>query len=124
MTTGVKEITEAALNWTTQCRCGDALVTVNPEMVQEPYAVHHTIKNGRAVGPGYTITHRPSGLAVWHVREFAAALAVVKWLNANLVLPDTEKTVVDWKDKLAPTAKTRLVAELSAIAPREYVAIA
>lgn len=117
MTTSV----EAAPNWTTQCRCGDALVQVDPEMVQGPYAVHRTIKDMRPVGPGYTITHRPSGYAVWHVREFSAAIAVAKWLDENVTLPPSYDAVWNWKQNLTPNERTRLVGGMSAIAPREWV---
>lgn len=109
-------------SWTTICRCGTNEVAVEPEAVFGAFAVHLTISNGNR-GPGYTITHRPSGFAVWHVREFAAAIAVAKWLDESLILPDTVETVTHWKQKLTPIARTRLVVSLSAIAPREWVVV-
>lgn len=118
MTTSV----EAQPDWTTQCRCGDALVPVDPEMVQGPYAVHRTIKNSRAVGPGYTITHRPSGFAVWHVRAFDAAVRIAQWLDENVTLPPTYDDVWEWKQNLTPMARSALVGGMSKIAPREWVA--
>lgn len=104
------------------CRCGKAgetTVVVEAEVLVGNYAVHLTICNGSR-GPGYSITHRKSGFAVWHVRELAAAVAVATWLDANLALPDTWELVTEWKATGADV-KAKLVVALSEIAPREWV---
>lgn len=118
MTTGALTVPESMLN----CDCNGRIVSVEPEMVQGLYAVHYTIRGYRAAGPGLTITHRPSGFAVWHVREFAAAIAIAKWCDVNLVLPETLELVLEWKQNLEPTQRYELMSQLSAIAPREWVA--
>ena len=107
--------------WTTLCRIGDTSVAVEPEAVTGIYAVHLTINMGLVTGPGYTITHRPSGWAVWHVREFAAAIRVARWLDESGVLPLTAADAMSWKEKLTPLERARMHMQLAAIAPREHV---
>lgn len=107
--------------WTTHCRCDNMMVSVEPEMVNEPYAVHLTISEGKAKGPGYTITHRPSGYALWHVREFDAAVRIVHWLAENLQLPDTAEGAKNWKHTLPATERMRIADALTGIAPREWL---
>lgn len=108
-------------NWTTVCRCGNVEVSVEPEMVCSGYAVHKTIGKGHAGGPGYTVTHRSSGYAVWHVRTFVQAIAVAQWLADNLELPADLDGVLRWRANLEPRDRTRLVVNLTEIAPREWV---
>jgi len=108
-------------DWTTICRCGADQVAVEPEAVIGRYAVHLAIHGLTPVGPGYTVTHRAAGLAVWHVRALDKALAVAKWLDENGQLPETAEAVQVWKQQLTSFARTRLVFQLTQIAPREYV---
>ena len=109
--------------WTTACRCGDEQVLVEPTAILGIYAVHKSISHGTAVGPGYTVTHRPSGLAVWHVRGFANAMAVAKFLDDEKLLPETKEGLATWKRELTPMARGHIATRLSAIAPREHVVV-
>lgn len=123
MITGVGTMPESTEDWTAICRCGSSEVTVELEAVHGAYAVHPTISAGRARGPGHTITHRASGFAVWHVRAFAEAIAVARWLCDNLLLPDDMAGVQQWKQQLTPIERTRLIVRLTEIAPREWVVV-
>lgn len=114
-------MTMAVGEWTTICMCGERRVSVEPEAVIGPYAVHLSIGHLVAAGPGYTITHRPTGLAIWHVRKFTDGVRVATWLDAEKVLPETEAGMLLWKEALTPTVCTYLMARLAAIAPREQV---
>jgi len=106
---------------TTMCRCGDAEVFVDSEMMAGAYAVHLTVHKARASGPGYTVTHRPSGYAIWHVREFGAAVRIAQWLDENLKLPEKYEMVWQWKQQMSAVERGHLVGALTAIAPREWV---
>ena len=110
-------------DWTTVCRCGDEQVAVEPEAVIGHYAVHKAISHRTPVGPGYTVTHRASGLAVWHVRAYSGALAVAKHLDERQLLPETAGAVLAWKENLTAMERTKLVWQLQQIAPREHVVL-
>src|SRR6266576_6968570 len=104
-------------DWTTiVCRCGAELVSIEAEAIFGIYAVHKSINHATATGPGYTVTHRPSGMAVWHVREFGDAVAVAKYLDKEQLLPETKDELEQWHQTLAPTARGMLMGMLTAIA--------
>lgn len=61
---------------------------IEPEgVVGDHYAIHQRLRHGRPTGPGWTVTHIPSGLAVWTVDEFDAAVRVARWLDEHQALP-------------------------------------
>lgn len=81
------------------------------------YVIHPRVEMARAIGPGWAVTHRPSGILVWATPEREGAEAVARWLLEHNTIPDT-KDVTAWRDRLTHSAYRRLLAQLESIAPR------
>lgn len=109
--------------WRTQCAVGrDGILVVDPDAVIGPYAIHGRIKDGAASGPGWTITHRSTGKAVWHVLEYADAIKVAQWLDNERVMPESREEAFTWIAKRLPSEQTKLMVQLQHIAPRHIPA--
>jgi hypothetical protein len=106
--------------WATTCLVGDYKVVVYPEAVIGAFAVHLRIRHRVALGPGYTVTHRASGLAVWKVPTFDRALAVATWLDEQAPIPVAREEAFQWIENLSPEERTEFVTRLTAVGgPRD-----
>lgn len=101
-------------NGVVRCKCGPIYIEVTADTHIGPYAVHKTIRQKQAQGPGWTVTHRDSGLAVWQVREERDAIRVASWLDAEGILPDNHVITLTARERV------QLIEKLSAIAPRYW----
>lgn len=94
---------------------GGATTVVIPEVIIGDFAVHNWLWGARAVGPGFTVTHVASGLALWTVRHLSDAVKVAQWLDKRKVVP---VDAVTWKENLSGQARSKLIVDLTAIAQR------
>ena len=88
------------------------------ESVVGDFAVHLRIWGGRAVGPGYSVTHVVSGIAVWTVAHLPDAIRVAQWLDKAQIIPKQEEAAVAWRIRFKDPERSKLIQALTAIAPR------
>lgn len=107
--------------WRTQCAVGrdsTVMVDVDPDAVIGVFAIHLRIQGQKPTGPAWSITHRPTGKAVWHVREYADAIKVAQYLDQERVMPETKEEALEWISKQLPSDRTKFTLALHRIAPR------
>lgn len=51
------------------------------------FAIHPRFRYGEAEGPGWTVTHVPTGKSVYHVAQQEDARRVAKWLVRVDIIP-------------------------------------
>lgn len=98
-----------------------ASVEVTTKMQLGAYAIHNKLLLGIPTGPGMTVSHTPSGLAIWHTETFEQAEAIVRWLYAHVTIPDhlnTHHEVFRWWNGRSISFRTSIMEQLEAIAPR------
>lgn len=82
-------------------------------------AIHPRIQAGRASGEGWTVSHLPSGMAVWTVATEEEAIKVAEYLTEHRILPEGRGgSALAWRDSMTVLEREQLIARLSAIAPR------
>lgn len=82
------------------------------------WAIHQRVWGGEAVGPGWTVSHQPSGIAVWQVETEQEALRVARFLDESKILPETREAFLEWRVKASGPDKSKVMEQLSNIARR------
>lgn len=59
------------------------------------FAIHPRFRYGEARGPGWTVTHVPTGKSVWHVANHEDAQRVAEWLVKESAIPEDLKTLTE-----------------------------
>lgn len=86
------------------------------------YAIHPRVVGREAVGPEFTVTHIGSGISIWTVADFDAAIRVARFLDEKSGIPQnaTFEQMREYRDGLSPVERTSIYLQLQAIAPRTH----
>lgn len=82
------------------------------------FAVHQRMWDGRPIGTGYSVTHVPSGIAIWSVQHLPDAVRVAQWLDAGKLIGAEDADAVRWWQLMTDEARSSFRAGLTKIAPR------
>lgn len=82
------------------------------------FAIHQRVYGGAAVGPGWSVSHRTTGMLIWTTKEQYEAVQVAVWLHDQQIIPMGRDETLVWKSKLGAKAHAALTAQLAAVAPR------
>lgn len=88
---------------------------VFPEIIVGDYAIHGRLWGARPVDHGITVTHIPSGLAIWTVSHASDAVKVAQLLDRERLI---QGDAFEWGRNLKGPDKVKFIERLSAIAPR------
>lgn len=84
------------------------------------FGIHHRIFNARPIDDGWTVSHMPTGRAIWTVEARADALKVATALHVNKLIPEGREEALEWIIALSAAERAKLTEKLTKMAPRLF----